>query len=42
MGRKPQKKIVQDYIRRFRLEGLGHHLPRQLSGARNSVWRWPV
>ena len=32
MGRKPQKKIVQDYIRRFRLEGLEHHLPRQLSG----------
>ena len=32
MGRKPQKEIVQDYIRRFRLEGLEHHLPRQLSG----------
>jgi len=32
MGKKPQKEIVQDYIRRFRLEGLEHHLPRQLSG----------
>ena len=43
-GKKVRKKsIVQDYIRRFRLEGLEHHLPRQLSGGvRNSVWRWPV
>ena len=32
MGKKPEKAIVQDYIRRFRLEGLEHHLPRQLSG----------
>ena len=32
MGRKPQKEIVEDYIRRFRLEGLEHPLPRQLSG----------
>ena len=32
MGKKSEKAIVQDYIRRFRLEGLEHHLPRQLSG----------
>ena len=32
MGKNPEKSIVQDYIRRFRLEGLEHHLPRQLSG----------
>ena len=30
--RNRKKAIVQDYIRRFRLEGLEHHLPRQLSG----------
>ena len=32
MGKNPEKSIVQDYIRRFRLEGLENHLPRQLSG----------
>lgn len=32
MGKKPEKEVVQDYIRRFRLEGLENHLPRQLSG----------
>ena len=32
MGKKSEKAIVQDYIRRFRLEGLENHLPRQLSG----------
>ena len=32
MGKKSEKAIVQDYIQRFRLEGLEHHLPRQLSG----------
>jgi molybdate transport system ATP-binding protein len=32
MGKKPEKKVVADYIERFQLDGLENHLPRQLSG----------
>lgn len=32
MGKHPSGDVVADYIERFQLKGLEHHLPRQLSG----------
>ncbi len=32
MGKKPERKVVADYIERFQLKGLENHLPKQLSG----------